>query len=236
MSYKKILITVNAETGVIVDSSREAVRDAYLPQLYYGEIVIVCVSFVDSLGVAYPLNDTDLFELSIDKDFVHTITGGGDDPLMAYSGNDMVDISGDWTSISRIGGKISIRVDCMTEGFLQKIASSENISAYIEAKRYIAGSAYPSELLRNKIYAKNVVKTTEGTPASADPEYYNAVQTDALLSAKADKAGTSDIEITDHAKGLIFRCTDGSRVRMTIGYVTDDSGNKIFNPVFTIVS
>lgn len=216
MSYKKILITVNAETGVIVDSSREAVRDAFLPRLYYGEIVIVCVSFVDSLGVAYPLNESDLFELSIDKDFVHEVSGE-DDPLMAYSANDMVDISGDWASISRIGGKISIRVDCLTEGFLQKIASEENIPVWIEIKRYIAGSADPSEFLRNKIYAKNVVKTTEGTPASADPEYYNAVQVDALLAAKADKAGSSDIEITDPSKGFILPDrTTSTRYRLFI--------------------
>jgi len=233
MSYKKILITVNAETGAIVDAADilNSIRDAYRPKLYYGETVIFCISFIDATGAAYALNDTDLFEFSMDKDWIH-----GDDPLMAYSGNDMVDVSGDWTGISRTGGKISIRVDCLTEGFLEKIGSEENAPAYIEIKRYVSGSAYPSEFLRDKIYAKNVVKTDEGTPASADPEYYSAIQTDSLLTAKADKNGATDIEITDATKGIIFRGADGSRVRMTMGYNTDDSGNKIFNPVFTVVS
>ena len=54
-------------------------------------------------------------------------------------------------------------------------------------------------------------------------------------SRYAKLAVAVDIEITDATKGIILKASDGSRVRMTLGYTTDDVGNKIFNPVFTAI-
>lgn len=194
-TYRKIPLTVNIDTGYLIDPLDGArISNEKLPAFCYGETAILCLSFVDSELNAFSFNSDDLFEFAMDSDFVHE-SDGAEDPLMAYSANDMVDISGDWASISRNDGNISIRIDCFTEGFLAKIDNDEEMDVWFEVKRYISGSSYPSEILRDKGYARNVLKTTEGAPASADPEYYNAVQTDSLLSAKADASHTHDTYI-----------------------------------------
>ena len=183
-TYKKIPLTVNAETAEIIDASDGSrIVSDNLPSLCYGETVILCVSFVDSNLSPCLFNSDDQFEFSMDKDFVHEINGE-DDPLMAYSANSQVDILGDWTDIDRTQGKISIRVDCLTTGFAEKIGSSEQINIWIEIKRYIAGSSAMSEILRNKAYAINTVRKNEGIPTSASPEYYDTAAVNALLTGK----------------------------------------------------
>lgn len=185
-AYRKIPLTVNAETGSIIDpdTGLDAVdQKSLLPSFRYGESVVLCLSFVDSDLEAAPFDPSDTFECSVDSDYVHTVSGE-EDPLMAYSDNSMVDVPGDWSETSRAGGKISMRLNCLTTGFLAKIASSESLDCILEVKHFFEGSVHSSVILQTKAVAKNVVHLDEGEPESADPDYYTALQTDSLLSAK----------------------------------------------------
>ncbi|MBN1808658.1 MAG: hypothetical protein JW909_06285, partial [Planctomycetes bacterium] len=53
-----------------------------------------------------------------------------------------------------------------------------------------------------------------------DDRYYTESETDSLLAGKADKVGSTDLEITDSASGLVLRSPDGHRWRFTV----DNSG------------
>ncbi|OGV50910.1 MAG: hypothetical protein A2X49_05725 [Lentisphaerae bacterium GWF2_52_8] len=186
-TYRRIPLTVNLESGRLVDpADGTPIASQYLPSFYYGEKLVLCVSFVDSSLAPSPLNESDLFELSLDSNFAHD-----DDPLMAYSDDTKIDIAGDWDDISRANGKISIRMDCLTTGFSQKLGSSEQVEAWFEIKRYIQGDSSPSVLLHNKCITKNVVHLNEGEPASANPLYYTATTIDSLLDDKIAKVSSA---------------------------------------------
>ena len=185
MSYRRIFLTVNPESGTLINPADGS--SASMPSLYYGETAILCISFLDSGLNIYPLAGSDTFELAADNDFVH-----GSDPLMIYSGNDMVDIPGDWNNISRESGRISVRVNCMTDGFATKLGAAESIYFNLELKRYIAGSSSPSIMMISKAKGKNVVHLSENEPVPSDVNYYNAAQTDALLRAGRELQFSSD--------------------------------------------
>ena len=187
-TFKKISLTVNAESGAFIDpADGSKLSTACLPDFCLGETSILCLSFVDSDLNAYPFETNDSFELSIDKDFVHTVSGV-EDPLMAYSANSMFNISGDWDSASLAAGKISVRINCNTTGFVSKIGFSESVMAWLEIKRYPAGLSDASIILRNKCVTRNSVKITEGEPSSASPDYYTALQINTLMVAAEEAA------------------------------------------------
>ena len=191
-TFKKINLTVNAETGALIDPSDGAkLNTASLPDFCLGETSILCLSFVDSSLNAYPFAAEDSFELSIDKDFVHTVNGV-EDPLMAYSADSMFNLSGDWDSTSLAAGKISVRINCNTTGFVSKIGSSESVMAWIEIQRYPAGLTDASIILRNKCVTRNSVKAAEGSPASASPDYYTALQIDVLMTEAESRVLATD--------------------------------------------
>lgn len=186
-NYRRVPITVNANTGLIVDavSFKPLIDPKDYVAILYGETVILCLTFVDDEGNPYAFNSNDTFELAFDSNFDHT------DDLMAYSDNTQVNISGDWASASITGGKISIRLNCLTVAFGTRIGTSISLTSYFQVNRYISGSIYPSTILFNVGTAKNVVKTTEGEPAPSTPEYYSGVQVDALLTNKRNNNGTT---------------------------------------------
>lgn len=174
--YKKINLVVNIETGALIDPQDGAkLGDDRLPSFCYGEIIVLSLSFVDSLLTPYSFGEADIFELCGDSDFSH------DNDLMVYSDNSNFDT--DLLFVNRAEGKISAIVNCFTDAFTEKLGSSEYIKMWLEIRRYIAGSSCPSIILRNKIFARNVVMTVEGSPALSDPEYFTAVETNALLRA-----------------------------------------------------
>jgi hypothetical protein len=236
---KQIPITVNIYSGTIMqpaDATKIATKDSDKPQLYYGDHVIFCVSFVDNAGEPFALGSADTFELALDTNFSHL------DTLMAWSSssNGDVDVSGDWSGISRATGKISIRVNCETVGFAAKLSATQNIAPWLEIKRFVDGDK--ANVCQHQIVGRNNVHLDEGEPEDADPDYRTASAQDSIdaaqnaaIASKVSLAGASDIEITDAAKGLILRASDGSRVRMTIGFVLDDEGNKVFTPNFNAI-
>ncbi|MFA5659700.1 MAG: hypothetical protein WC900_10520, partial [Oscillospiraceae bacterium] len=102
------------------------------------------------------------------------------EPLMAFSDNDQVDISGDWADIDRAEGKISVRVFCNTTEFEDTIGDEESIQAVIEVKKFT--SAVPSIILQDGCACKNIINNDTPAPTSSDPTYYTAAAVDSLLA------------------------------------------------------
>ncbi len=178
--YRKIFLSVNPELASIVDPATPdtaAASASFIPSVYNGETVIFCVSFIDSSGQSLPQSSGDVFELSIDCDFIHE-----DDPLMAYS--TLSNQPGDWEDASPEDGKISLRVPCSTIAFNEKLQDSESKKAWMEIKKISPGSSDVTVMLLASITAKNVLHLDESEPEPSDPLYYTRAQVDALLKAK----------------------------------------------------
>lgn len=196
MNARHIDLYLNTETGRIVygfEPWAEITRPDELPQIYNGETVVLCVNCIDSTGQPVPLNAADTFEAAIDTNYLHT------DELMAYSAADQVDISGDWDQIDRTAGRISIRIDAATTGFAEKIGTAATVSALLEIKRYVSGGTGFSVICQDTVIARNTVLDGEGAPTPADPEYYTAAQTEALLAGYATPADV-DTALLPYAK------------------------------------
>lgn len=180
--YRKIPITVNVEKGAIVNPSNgQSLSASAIPVLFYNEIAILCLSFVNNSLAPYPVSESDIFEFSGDSNFIHS------DGLAVFSENDQVDIAGDWSGesgINRSLGRISVRVNTLTVPFSQKYPSKKDL--YIQLDRYPAGSSIPSKMLQDKIYGKPSVSDNEGSPESSDPEYWTASQIAAKLREGRD--------------------------------------------------
>jgi len=169
-----------------------------------------------------------------------------DDPLISYSGNDLVNVSGDWTDANKSDGKISIRVTINSLAAEDALGdSNESIMPGIQVKKYSAG--IPTVITDHKCVIRNVVHRREGEPATSDPTYRNTTAQDSIDNTKMDKVAaptldnlvamdaagnakdagvgtgdfaqklsTDDIEITDATKGIILRNPSGTRFRITI--------------------
>lgn len=141
-----------------------------------------------------------------------------EDELMFYSGNDQVDVAGDWIDIDRAAGKVSIRVDATGDRFKEKITSSTGSQEiYVEIRRYVAGSATPSLMYGDRAFAQNTVINGLSNPAATSIQFLTATAASALLAVKADKVGTDDIEITDPLRGTVYTDrTTGMRYRLYV--------------------
>ncbi len=196
----QIPIKVNVATGAIVDpvDGSPLTQSALLPAFFYQSQQVLCVSFVDGDMNPYPLNATDLFECSLDNDFIHS-SEGVSDPLMAASGNEQVDIEGDWSGISRAEGRISIRLNCNTTGFQAKIGSSASIEGLLEIKRTLQGSSFSSVMLQSKAVCKNVVNPN-GDPAEEEQSnFYSKSVSDARYSQIGHAHAASEVSGLDAA-------------------------------------
>lgn len=192
MSLKQLFFTINAETGRFVNSRGANLDDSSKPSLFLNDAVILCLSFVNSNNAVCALGPSDAFQLAIDNDF-DSATG-----LMAFSNNSKVDISGDWSSIDRSSGKISIRLNCNTAKFAEKLGSESDIPGKIEIKRYVDG--IPSVILQDRCSCKNLVDNGGVAPEALDPAYYNSTQCDSKFSTVASLAAeTSARETADSA-------------------------------------
>lgn len=178
-NFRTIPIFVNVEKAAIVDENLPAepvTVMSQLPAVFCGETVIFCFHLIDSAGNPVPVEQNDSFELSIDVDFLHD-----NDPLMAYSGTDNVNLEGDWNEAIAEEGQFSMRVSCHTGSFLEKIGTRESVPVWLELRRYHDSGAM-SELLRYQIKAKNVIHWNEDEPEEGNVTYYTAAQIDSIIA------------------------------------------------------
>ena len=105
-----------------------------------------------------------------------------EDQLVLFSGNASFNNSIDREDVNVLTGKICVRYDALTQGFLNKI-TAPNTRVHLEIWRYISGQPRPQKVLQDDIYCSPTIGTLEGAPSTNDPVYYTAAQTLSLLNA-----------------------------------------------------
>lgn len=141
-------------------------------QIIYGTRVEVRFQLYNPDGTVFALNESDTFCCAGDINFIHT------DDLMFYSGHEMCRI------IDAAQGIVGVTIDATSDSFADK-ATSQNTRMYVQLKRHVAGDTLGDTVLQDIVYAQPAVMTTEGAPASSDPEYMTAAATLALLQTVA---------------------------------------------------
>jgi hypothetical protein len=122
MSFTIKQLTVNTSTRLLVkDSSLRAISPSQRPRLTVGETCVLAFSLVDALGAPVVLAAGDAFELAVDNAREIRATNA----VMAYSGNALVDIPGDWAAIDRATGKISVRLACTSDLFASRVDDAD---------------------------------------------------------------------------------------------------------------
>lgn len=137
-------------------------------QIIYGTRVEVRFQLYNPDGTAFALNESDTFCCAGDINFIHT------DDLMFYAGHESCRI------IDAEQGLVGVTIDATSDSFADK-ATSQNTRMYVQLKRHVAGDTLGDTVLQDIVYAQPAVMTTEGAPASSDPEYMTAAATLAML-------------------------------------------------------
>ena len=195
---RRIPLTVNSRTLKFIypDRPSETIWNREdLPQICFGETVIFCFTFLDEANQAITFLENDSFTLAADADFIH-----GEDPLMLFAGPECVNLPGDWDDADPLHGKISIRVNCNTVGFEQKIGSAEDLIVRMEVRR-ISGN-FQTVLLHADAIARNTVFLNEHSPEMAAPEYYTAAQTEQLFAGFSNENDTAHNALEDKIKSV----------------------------------
>lgn len=195
---RRIPLTVNSRTLKFIYSDRpsETIWNREdLPQICFGETVIFCFTFLDEANQAINFLENDSFTLAADADFIH-----GEDPLMLFAGPECVNLPGDWDDADPLHGKISIRVNCNTVGFEQKIGSAEDLIVRMEVRR-ISGN-FQTVLLHADAIARNTVFLNEHSPEMAVPKYYTAAQTEQLFAGFSNENEAAHNALEDKIKSV----------------------------------
>lgn len=154
-------------------------------QIIYGTRREVRFQLYNTSGTVFALNESDTFCCAGDINFIHT------DDLMFYSGHEMCRI------IDAAQGIVGVIIDATSDSFADK-ATSQNTRMYVQLKRHVAGDTLGDTVLQDIVYAQPAVMTTEGAPASSDPEYMTAAATLALLRTAPDYQFSVDGETNWH--------------------------------------
>lgn len=154
-------------------------------QIIYGTRVEVRFQLYNPDGTVFALNESDTFCCAGDINFIHT------DDLMFYSGHEMCRI------IDAAQGIVGVTIDATSDSFADK-ATSQNTRMYVQLKRHVAGDTLGDTVLQDIVYAQPAVMTTEGAPASSDPEYMTAAATLALFRTAPDYQFSADGETDWH--------------------------------------
>jgi hypothetical protein len=154
-------------------------------QIIYGTRVEVRFQLYNPDGTVFALNESDTFCCAGDINFIHT------DDLMFYSGHEMCRI------IDAAQGIVGVTIDATSDSFADK-ATSQNTRMYVQLKRHVAGDTLGDTVLQDIVYAQPAVMTTEGAPASSDPEYMTAAATLALFRTAPDYQFSADGETGWH--------------------------------------
>lgn len=154
-------------------------------QIIYGTRVEVRFQLYNPDGTVFALNESDVFCCAGDINFIHT------DDLMFYSGHEMCRI------IDAAQGIVGVTIDATSDSFAGK-ATSQNTRMHVQLKRHVAGDTLGDTVLQDIVYAQPAVMTTEGAPASSDPEYMTAAATLALLRTAPDYQFSVDGETNWH--------------------------------------
>jgi len=104
------------------------------------------------------------------------------DDLMAYSDDTQVDIAGDWADIDRATGKISIRINCLTDSFLRKIAEGDTngqLLTWLQIRRVPNTETEYTTMMQDYCYSYNSVIGSLGGAGNTFIDYITQTQGDA---------------------------------------------------------
>ena len=120
---RRIPLSVNSsmQRPVTPGDPQTVLRTDELPELVLGEQVIFCLSILQNDGAPVPFSGQEVFELAGDRDY-DPETG-----LMLYAGPEQMNLPGDWDEVDPEQGRISLRVNCNTEGFAVKLGAEESV-------------------------------------------------------------------------------------------------------------
>ncbi len=166
------------------------------PPFYYGETVIFCITFFDSEDVPSFFGKNDAFELAGDNDFDHSSS------LLLYAGPETVNVEGDWDEADPAAGKISIRVNSMTEALAEKLNGLDCLDVRLQVYRTITGKTVRSILMDVPAKIRNTVMMTEGVPVAASPGYYSSVEVDLLLAGH-NTLGTAHADLFEQKAPVV---------------------------------
>lgn len=180
-----LLVNVNTKQFIPSPGSNFIQPVESRDQIIYGTRREVRFQLYNTGGTVFALNESDVFCCAGDINFIHT------DDLMFYSGHEMCRI------IDAAQGIVGVTIDATSDSFAAK-ATSQNTRMYVQLKRHVAGDTLGDTVLQDIVYAQPAVMTTEGAPASSDPEYMTAAATLALLRTAPDYQFSADGETDWH--------------------------------------
>lgn len=155
------------------------------------------------------------------------------DDLMAYSDDTQVDIAGDWDDIDRATGKISIRINCLTDSFLRKIAEGDangQLLTWLQIRRVPNGETEYTTMMQDYCYSYDSVIGSLGGAGNTFIDYITQTQGDARW-LKIGEGVLGPGSSTDNA---IMRWNGTAGADAQNSAVTiDDSGNTTYPATVT---
>lgn len=211
--YRQIVFYVNVDTTKFINEYGGELTLDESPHVYFGEHVIFCIHFVNGALDPYPFSVTDSLGTAIDNNFLHT------DPLMCQSDNDMVNVPGDWDLADRTLGRMSVRINCNTDGYETKIGTSAKITSYAEIKKTVAG--IESVLLQGQMNCHNVIDKGGSGPLPLH-DYYDVDESDSRYQLKDIGAVSGNIAEFD----AVGNTVDSGLATADVVAVMSDVSNK----------
>lgn len=162
---------VNVETlKFCLPESPEKAGDK--PQFRHTESKAIDIMFLRSDGKPVDLTGATL-TLAMDNNYCH------EDKLVTFSEGDSVQI------LNPESGIVRFFIDCNSSKFA-RLVRDESASVKIEVVLIPAGETEERSILHDKgILLLPRIRTSEGAPADASPDYYSKAQIDAMLSGIA---------------------------------------------------
>jgi hypothetical protein len=158
MSFNYLSLTINMDSKKVVKSATELVPPQDRGQLYYKEVTVLRMTFVDNTGTAVALGASDTYVLALDSSRRHV---SDTTDLMAYSDDTLFDVSGDWSGSSRASGELAARVDCGRALFSSRITETDGDQAcFFQVRATPNGETNTTTLVQDTLDCwKNVINT-----------------------------------------------------------------------------
>jgi len=206
MARRTMDIWFNVNTGTLLDSAGNELRTSSYPYIYFKEKPLLRLRLVVNNGLTeYTyMSATDSITVIIDNDYDRTTNE------ICKTYNTVINQPGDWTSggtADKTLGQLSIPLDGDTSAFDTKIGKSKELSDCFMEIIVRDSEANQTAVFDFSFRVLNIAESGQIPAPSPSGNFFTKSEELAFLEGKADKVGSSDIEITDMTKGLIF--TDG---------------------------
>jgi len=210
LDLSQIFLYADVDRRMLVTSDRVPLAGEDILSLYREEIVILCITCIDNDGAAVGYAATNTFELGVAQDYDE------DTDVLCLSEDAQFNISGDWDDADATAGKLSVRLNTYTEEFDTHLGTTQSKQ---DGRIYLRkfGASVANTLCDYSCELRNIARPSGAVPAGVtSPTYRTAAAQDIIDATLLAAVGSSDIEITDATKGIIFLNAAGERRRMTV--------------------